>query len=105
MEYVGAPTAIRGPGLPPGYQLTGIEAVPIAEWAELLASTGEFGPFGESELRRQVLPTLIPGAAVFVRSGTELVACASVCALPDFHPRGVVMFVLVRPEHRGLRLG
>jgi PST family polysaccharide transporter len=93
------------PELPSHYRLVEYSSVAENEWLRLLNSSGEFGTMDHQSLRAELLENLIPGTAVFVKSGDELIGCASVCAVPVYEPYGVLMYVIILPHHRGFGLG
>lgn len=93
------------PALTDGYQLHAYNKDYDARWRELLDQSGEFGAMDETTFQSEILDHLVPDGAMFVTRGEKLVACAAVCALPSGLPAATLSYVVVRPEHRGHKLG
>jgi mycothiol synthase len=75
------------------------------QWIELLNASGEFGTWDDARLSRELLATLLPDGGIFVTHRGRLVGCASACAMDEYRPHAILMYVAVLAEHRGQGLG
>jgi ribosomal protein S18 acetylase RimI-like enzyme len=91
--------------MPPGYEIRAFGPGDRHRWLDLLNAHNEFGVLTPPSFERDVTDLLISGGGVGVFHAEDLIATASVCDLPAFRPAATLMFVVVDPRHRGLRLG
>jgi N-acetylglutamate synthase-like GNAT family acetyltransferase len=91
-----------------GYKYVGEHASLHEPWISLINQSGEFkglGTWTEETLQKTIIRSLVPRGAVLVEHGRDLVACSSICQSPESRKVGVLMYILVRSDHRKMGLG
>jgi mycothiol synthase len=91
--------------LPAPYELLRYAPGDESRWLELLEASGEFGAWTPRRLSEEVLATLLPGGGLLLAHEGRLVGTASACFLEEYQPHAMLMYVTVRPDHRGKGLG
>jgi len=91
-----------------GYEYDEYNGALDEKWVSLINDSGDFTALGiwtKETLHRTIIEQLIPGGAVLVTQDGELIASTSICCSPQNPYSGVLMYVIVRHDHRGRGLG